>query len=1186
MGTTAWVDRALESVYVPSRRPIKVFLSYARRDAIDLAARLNSDLSGKGFEVWQDTTRIPGGASWTLKIERAIDTHDVLLALLTPGSYGSALCRAEQLRALRKRKRVIPIIARPNSDIPLHLEPSNWRDFTDDRSYGTRLEELVRDIRNPASGARLNDAFRVTRMTAPPLPKNCVMRPRAFRRLRAALVREDNGPTVALTAFEGMGGIGKSVLALTLCHDDAIQEAFPDGVIWVAIGKESTVGAPARLREVGRALNDERGDYESDLAARNSYRTLIATKAALIVLDDVWSATDMEPFLASSTGSRILFTTRDASIAASVGAEVHRAELLSPSEALNVLARWSNTDKNVLPSEALDLISECGRLPLAISMIGAMLREKPREYWTLVLKLLRDAALESIAADVPGYAHRNLHHAIQVSVDALDVEARRCYLALAVMLEDMTIDPEIQQVLWNAAEMDALRTAEQFINLSLAQRDRRARSIRLHDLQLDYTREQVKDKQGLTLIHGAVRLSSSAIETDPDQFAGQLVGRLLPYATQPGVKAFSSSVIAGTHRSWLRPRTASLYPPGIGLVRTLANRAADVAITANGDRAVSADRNDLKIWDLETGRELHRLESHTAPVNGVAITADGKVVVSASDDRTLKVWGLETGTFLRTLNGHAGTVNDVALTADGRALSASEDKTLKLWDVETGALIRSLEGHSGSVNAVAISADGRRAFSASYDHTHKVWDVETGAVLHSLEGHSGRTNPVAISVDGLVGISTSDGGAVKVWNLRSGTVIRLLEGHLADVNGVAITPDGRRVLSGSWDRTLKLWDLKTGQVLRSLDGHASFVTAVALTGDGRHAVSASWDSTVKIWDLEADVGHRSQDGHTDFVSAAAVSTDGRRVVSASHDHTLKVWDLDAGVVRRSLEGHSDSVNAVAMTADGRRAVSASADRTLRVWDLEPGTLLHALEDHRDEVTAVAVTADGRWAVSASQDSTLKVWDLATGALLRTLVGHSESVRAVTITSEKRAVSVSNDDTLKVWDLETGALLRSIENRGLPSAAAVSADGRRFVSGAYDMTLTVWDLEQGMILQTLTGHSDFVNVVAISADGRRAVSGSQDGVLKSWDLEVGRELPLAGHSESLRDLAVSADGGFAVSASQDKTVKVWDLETGTLLGAFTCDATPSVCVFATSQLVLAGDFTGQIHLLAVERGDLV
>jgi len=75
-------------------------------------------------------------------------------------------------------------------------------------------------------------------------------------------------------------------------------------------------------------------------------------------------------------------------------------------------------------------------------------------------------------------------------------------------------------------------------------------------------------------------------------------------------------------------------------------------------------------------------------------------------------------------------------------------------------------------------------------------------------------------------------------------------------------------------------------------------------------------------------------------------------------------------------------------------------------------------------------------------------------------------------------------------------------------------------------------------------------------------------------------------EAAPEDVVQADGGFAVSASQDKTVKVWDLETGTLLGAFTCDATPSVCVFATSQLVLAGDFTGQIHLLAVERGDLV
>ena len=79
----------------------------------------------------------------------------------------------------------------------------------------------------------------------------------------------------------------------------------------------------------------------------------------------------------------------------------------------------------------------------------------------------------------------------------------------------------------------------------------------------------------------------------------------------------------------------------------------------------------------------------------MAVTADGKLAVSASEDNTLKVWDLETGRALRTLEGHSDSVSGVAVTADGkRAVSASGDKTLKVWDLETGRALRTLEGHS------------------------------------------------------------------------------------------------------------------------------------------------------------------------------------------------------------------------------------------------------------------------------------------------------------------------------------------------------------------------------------------------------------------------------------------------------------------------------------------------------------
>ena len=85
---------------LPAER--RVFISYARKDGAALAQRLQKDLKEQGFDAWLDTQRIAGGAIWTDEIELALDEAEYVVALLTPGSYVSEICRAEQLRALRK----------------------------------------------------------------------------------------------------------------------------------------------------------------------------------------------------------------------------------------------------------------------------------------------------------------------------------------------------------------------------------------------------------------------------------------------------------------------------------------------------------------------------------------------------------------------------------------------------------------------------------------------------------------------------------------------------------------------------------------------------------------------------------------------------------------------------------------------------------------------------------------------------------------------------------------------------------------------------------------------------------------------------------------------------------------------------------------------------------------------------
>jgi WD40 repeat protein len=166
----------------------------------------------------------------------------------------------------------------------------------------------------------------------------------------------------------------------------------------------------------------------------------------------------------------------------------------------------------------------------------------------------------------------------------------------------------------------------------------------------------------------------------------------------------------------------------------------------------------LRLWDANTGQEVHVLRGHTGPVTKVAFTPDGAYIVSASDDLTLRVWNPESGRCRGLMLGHRGPVRALETLADAkRVLSASDDGTFRLWHV-AGSSYGVSEGHAGPVVGASIASRGwgerlvwlsprslmlvqgmplpkksLGAVSASADGTLRLWDLGTAVTTIVLD---------------------------------------------------------------------------------------------------------------------------------------------------------------------------------------------------------------------------------------------------------------------------------------------------------------------------------------------------------------------------------------------------------------------------------------------------------------------
>ncbi len=531
-------------------------------------------------------------------------------------------------------------------------------------------------------------------------------------------------------------------------------------------------------------------------------------------------------------------------------------------------------------------------------------------------------------------------------------------------------------------------------------------------------------------------------------------GRISALKVSPNGEDVFSASCDGTLRIWKWGSLIVDHESRCKPYVTMPIKAAVVTTSPDGQQLISAvDERTLQVQSQSSDHGTIILHGHTGLINSICMTpetmtkkAENLFVISASDDCTVRVWRLADGAEINTLRDHPREVNAVAISANGKyLLSGGWDHTLKVWDVRK--VIETPESanqqdHFSSVNAVAITPDAKHAISASRDNNVKIWRLADANVIHTLKGHQDVVWAIAVAPDGRHVVSASWDHTLKVWDIVEGKEIYTLKGHDGPVSSVAVSPDGSRIVSASRDKTLKIWNLNSGTLLHTLTGHRDCVWSITITQDGHFIASGSWDRTVRIWDLQTGAHIRTLDKHPHGVTSVVATPDNEHLVStAGYSQRILGVTGEFPLSRRKDVGLPD--------LEYPREMKAAQKGTMNVWSMRNGELLATIALQGAVIGAITVTPDSRRIIYAV-DHQVRVSNIATlsnGVSDADLPGHEREIsRLVAMQRRNGFLSASLDGSCRVWNLDTREVVAAFSGESPVLSCAVSPDDNVLVLG--------------------------------------------------------------------------------------------------------------------------------------------
>ncbi|MDR2675203.1 MAG: hypothetical protein LBC18_10180 [Opitutaceae bacterium] len=320
---------------------------------------------------------------------------------------------------------------------------------------------------------------------------------------------------------------------------------------------------------------------------------------------------------------------------------------------------------------------------------------------------------------------------------------------------------------------------------------------------------------------------------------------------------------------------------------------------------------------------------------------------------------------------HRENVTMLAISSDGRLLVSGDDSgEIKLWSLPDGAFVRALKAHGRNVDCLAISPDGAWLVSGDNGDSYmKLWHLPDGRLAKDaglVERRVGdnlfqaRIASAAFGPDGKWFVTGDNDGFIKLWRLPGCELVRTLERQVtAEGNGIsldvlALSADGGLLAAGGADNAVKLWRLPDGAPAGALEGHQKFLRFAAIGQDGKQLVSGSDDRVVNVWSLPD--GALLKTLKEIEAQSAAVSPDGKLLAATEPPKGTRRGGLPLSGFHASLRRLPDgeivtrfegltlaTMRCSAITPGNALLATGDGNGNIKLWSLPDGKLIKTLE---------------------------------------------------------------------------------------------------------------------------------------------------------------------------------------------------------------------------------------------------